>query len=92
MARGLRAAALAAGLAAPALVAPGGGSAAQTPAPAAAFSDCGACPGMVVVPAGEFVMGSPESEAGRDPDEGLRRLAVYEADGTSKEEDEKRAA
>ncbi len=87
MARGLRAAALAIGLAAP-----GAGSAAQTPAPAAAFSDCGACPGMVVVPAGEFVMGSPESEAGRDPDEGLRRLADYEADGTSKEEDEKRAA
>ena len=28
------------------------------------------CPQMVVIPAGSFVMGSPESEAGRYPDEG----------------------
>lgn len=32
--------------------------------------DCSECPEMVVVPAGEFVMGSPESEADRSADEG----------------------
>ena len=34
------------------------------------FRDCPNCPEMVVVPAGEFMMGSPESEAGRSSDEG----------------------
>ncbi len=33
------------------------------------FRDCAACPEMVVVPAGQFVMGSPEGEIGRFPDE-----------------------
>lgn len=36
----------------------------------AIFRDCPACPEMVVVSAGRFVMGSPENEVGRDPDEG----------------------
>jgi len=43
---------------------------AQTLAPGTVFRDCPDCPEMVVVPAGSFVMGSPESEAGRDKDEG----------------------
>ena len=34
------------------------------------FRDCAECPLMVVVPGGSFDMGSPESEAGRDSDEG----------------------
>jgi formylglycine-generating enzyme required for sulfatase activity len=34
-----------------------------------AFRDCPTCPEMVVVPAGSFTMGSPASEAMRDPDE-----------------------
>lgn len=39
-------------------------------APGAVFRDCAGCPEMVVVPAGSFLMGSPESEPGRHPDEG----------------------
>ena len=38
--------------------------------PGKVFRDCSDCPEMVVIPAGAFVMGSPESEAGRDRDEG----------------------
>ena len=36
------------------------------------FRDCGECPEMIVVPPGSFTMGSPESEEGRDDDEGPR--------------------
>jgi formylglycine-generating enzyme required for sulfatase activity len=46
-------------------------------APGAVFRDCEACPEMVVIPAGEFIMGSPNTEAGRGRDEGpQRRVAV----------------
>ncbi len=38
--------------------------------PGTRFRDCDECPELVVVPAGSFRMGSPESEAGRDDDEG----------------------
>jgi formylglycine-generating enzyme required for sulfatase activity len=38
--------------------------------PGTVFRDCPDCPEMVVVPAGSFTMGSPESEANRDKDEG----------------------
>lgn len=41
----------------------------QVPAPGTAFRDCPECPEMVVIPAGSFVMGSPETETGRDKDE-----------------------
>ena len=34
------------------------------------FQDCAHCPELVVVPAGEFLMGSPNSEAGRFSGEG----------------------
>ena len=37
------------------------------------FRDCPSCPELVVIPAGEFWMGSPASERGRDDDEGPQR-------------------
>ena len=36
------------------------------------FRDCPSCPEMVVVPTGQFAMGSPDSEPGRQRDEGPR--------------------
>lgn len=38
--------------------------------PGTVFSDCRACPEMVVLPPGHFAMGSPDAEAGRGDDEG----------------------
>ena len=40
--------------------------------PGTVFSDCAACPEMVVVPAGSFMMGSPGGEQGRLEREGPR--------------------
>jgi formylglycine-generating enzyme required for sulfatase activity len=40
------------------------------------FRDCADCPEMVALPAGEFMMGSPESEPWRQPSEGLPRRVV----------------
>jgi formylglycine-generating enzyme required for sulfatase activity len=34
------------------------------------FKDCDTCPEMVMIPAGEFIMGSPQNEDGRNSDEG----------------------
>ena len=38
--------------------------------------DCAACPAMVMVPAGSFLMGSPPSERGRSTNEGPRPLVT----------------
>lgn len=37
------------------------------------FRDCGACPEMIVVPAGAFTIGSPPDESGRRDDEGPQK-------------------
>ena len=43
------------------------------------FQDCVVCPQMVVLPAGDFIMGSPRNEKGRDGDEGPRhRVTIPE--------------
>ena len=45
--------------------------------PKDAFRDCAACPEMVAVPAGVFIMGSPPIEQGRNPDEGPQRKVTF---------------
>jgi hypothetical protein len=41
------------------------------------FKDCNECPVMVVVPAGAFIMGSPESEQDRGGNEGPQHLVTF---------------
>ncbi|MGD2134378.1 MAG: formylglycine-generating enzyme family protein [Maricaulaceae bacterium] len=55
------------------------GQAAFAQEPGETFADCADCPEMVVVPAGGFVMGSPEGEDLRDPDEGLHEVTFAAA-------------
>ena len=50
-----------------------------SPDPASTFRDCPDCPEMVVIPAGSFMMGSPEDEEGRDDDEGPQHLVTIGA-------------
>jgi formylglycine-generating enzyme required for sulfatase activity len=51
----------------------------QPPVLGEVFRDCAECPEMVVVPPGSFVMGSPETEPGRDPEEGPQRTVTFDA-------------
>ena len=47
--------------------------------PGEVFRDCAACPELVVVPAGSFMMGSPTSEEGRWEAEGPRHRVTIRA-------------
>src|ERR1044072_1084267 len=40
---------------------------------AESFRDCELCPEMVAIPAGDFLMGSPDPEQDRDDNEGPQR-------------------
>jgi formylglycine-generating enzyme required for sulfatase activity len=44
----------------------------------AVFKDCPECPEMVVIPEGQFLMGSPDTETGRAIDEGPQRRVQVE--------------
>jgi formylglycine-generating enzyme required for sulfatase activity len=62
---------------------------AQTSADAAGFAtrvfrDCEICPEMVVILPGTFVMGSPETEKGRDKDEGQHTVTIAYSFAVSK--------
>lgn len=45
--------------------------------PGTAFKDCQRCPELVALPAGSFMMGSPDNEAGRQPDEGPAHKVTF---------------
>lgn len=50
------------------------------------FRDCAECPEIVVIPAGSFDMGSPDSEGGRNDDEGPVHRVEVAAFGLGKTE------
>ena len=56
-----------------------GGTHCILPGNAKSFKDCGDCPEMVVVPAGSFVMGSPNGEPNRQIDEAQVRASIQSA-------------
>ncbi len=51
--------------------------AASLPAPGKVFKDCKDCPEMVVLPTGNFIMGTPDDELGRQPDEGPMHQVTF---------------
>ncbi len=58
----------------------GAAGAGEPGTPGASFRDCAECPEMVVVPPGSFVMGSPDTEPGRNDDENpLHNVSIAHA-------------
>ena len=51
----------------------------EPPIPSGSFRDCDVCPFLVVVPPGEFLMGSPDGEEDRAPDEWPRHWVTIGA-------------
>lgn len=54
-----------------------GSMAAEQKQPGTVFKDCKDCPEMVVLPAGSYVMGAPDDEVGRQPDEGPQHTVTF---------------
>ena len=55
--------------------------------PGTAFQDCSECPEVVIIPSGEFMMGSPANEASREDDEGpIHRVTIPAAFAVGKHE------
>ncbi len=46
--------------------------------PGTVFTDCATCPEMIVIPSGQFIMGSPDDEPQRDADESPRRTLTID--------------
>ena len=55
---------------------PSAGASAGFPAAGSVIKDCVECPELLVVPAGQFLMGSPPEEPDRDDDEGPRHTVT----------------
>ena len=65
----------------------GGTAWGKTLEPGTVFQDCPECPEIVVVPSGEFMMGSPDSEPERSDDEGpVHRVTIPAAFAVGKYE------
>ena len=45
--------------------------------PKHSFKECGSCPEMIVIPAGSFVMGSPDDEKNRANNEGPQHRVTF---------------
>ena len=59
---------------------------AADPAPGTTFRDCSACPEIMVVPAGEFVMGSTLGETGHTDEKPQHTVRIAQAFGVGKYE------
>lgn len=57
---------------------------AQEATPGTTFRDCPTCPEMVVIPAGEFTMGSPKEESGQVDEKPQRKVTIAKPLAVSK--------
>ena len=64
----------------------GGDALGQNKAPGATFRDCDHCPEMVVIPAGEFVMGSSQQESGHTDEKPQHKVTIANNFAVSKTE------